>query len=240
MTVHIAMPSHRRGQKLWPSFDEDDLTLAWEVVQKAGLPAGTAVAAVGIDLPAWWWTGTGLVSKPEAEWNLRPIPTSLGPSVVLHKAGPVPDVEAAARALYDKSPQRSEVEWQKHRVARDAPDTESDFPLGAYVTPGRHDEVLAGRLRLGIGKVATWTAIGPGVAPTEFSRLQDAVGPYYVILVEGVSAVTGGAGEATSARTVGIWCGAEAPRVGQPVRVVLRRLYRMQGTWRHGAKFLPA
>ena len=79
------------------------------------------------------------------------------------------------------------------------------------------------------GKVLTWTRIEPGAAPTEFLRLQEAVGAYHVVLVEAKDGT----------RTVGIWAGDAPPATGQAVRPVLRRLCRQQGEWRHGVKFAP-
>jgi hypothetical protein len=226
MTLVLAAPEARRGQKLWPSFDEDDTTLAWETVR--GLAPGTAVRTEGLDLPAWFWAGTGLRNDPSALLVLRPIGTTVGGIVVLHD-GVLPDVEPMARDLYKQAPTRTEAEWQKHRAARDAPDGEADFPLGAYVLAARHDAVLSERLRLPEGKVLSWTTIGLGAAPAEFRRLQDAVGSYHVVLAE-----------AGGKRTVGLWAGSDAPRVGQAARPVLRRLFRTQGMWRYGVKFLPA
>jgi hypothetical protein len=231
MTLIAAFPSHRRGQKLAFSFDEDDLTLAWDAAVRATIPVGAKVAAE-LDLPSWWWAGTGLVKDDGAPLVLRAVPTTLGPSVCLHARGEQPDVEAAAKAAYALAPTRPEAEWQRHRLARDAPDTEADFPLGAYVLPARHEAVTAERMRLRLGpeaRVASWTTIGAGAAPTEFQRLQEAVGAYHVALVD----LPGGA------RTVGLWAGAEAPRTGQEARPVLRRLLRTQGAWRHGVKFAP-
>ncbi len=224
----LAMPERRRGQKLAYSFDEDELTLAWRAVKAAGIPPGTPVAAVGLDVPAWFWSGTGLVADAAASWRLAAVPTTVGPAVVAHE-GPLPDLEEAARALHRLAADRPEAEWQRHRLARDAPDAEADVPLGAFVLAARHEAVLAERMRLPGGRIVSWTAIGAGAAPSEFIRLQDAVGAYHVVLVE-----SGGR------RTVGLWSGESAPRVGEAVRPVLRRLFRMQGAWRHGIKFEPA
>lgn len=226
MTVILAAPSHKRGQKLWPSFDEDDVTLAWQAVRD--LRSGTALRTEGLELPAWFWAGSGLKPDPAAALTVRPVGTTVGGVVVLHD-GPLPDVEGAAKALYSQAPGRPEPEWQRHRTARESPDAEADFPLGAYVLGPRHDAVLAQRLRLPQGTVLSWTTIGAGAAPAEFIRLQDAVGAYHVVLVE-----CGGE------RTVGLWAGEGAPAAGQAVRPVLRRLFRTQGAWRYGVKFAPA
>ncbi|MCA1819869.1 MAG: hypothetical protein LC620_07475 [Halobacteriales archaeon] len=232
MTPVTAFPSHKRGQKLAFSFDEDEVTLAWDAVRRAGLAPGTKVSAE-LDLPAWWWDGTGLAREGAAPLVLRFVPTTLGPCACLHGVGDEPDVESAAKAAYALAPTRPEAEWQRHRAARDAPDTEADFPLGAYVLPARHEAVTAERMRLRLGPdaaVASWTTIGPGAAPTEFQRLQEAVGAYHVALVD---LPDGG-------RTVGLWAGGEAPATGQPCQPVLRRLLRTQGAWRHGIKFAPS
>jgi hypothetical protein len=230
MNLVAAFPSHKRGQKLAFSFDEDDLTLAWDAVRKANLAPGTKVAvAAGLDLPAWWWSGTGLAKDDGAALALRAIPTTLGPSVCLHGKSEEADVEAAAKSAYALAPTRSEAEWQRHRTARDAPDTEADFPLGAYVLPARHEAVTAERMRLPNGNVASWTTIGAGAAPTEFQRLQEAVGAYHVALLD----------LPDGTRTVALWAGAEPPATGQQTRFVLRRLLRTQGAWRHGVKAAP-
>lgn len=228
MPIVLATPSHRRGQKLWPSFDEDDVTLAWQAVR--GLKPGTALRTEGLTLPDWFWSGTGLKPDPAAPLALRLVGTTVG-AVVALLDGPLvePDVERAARHAFAKAPERREPEWQKHRVARETPDGEADFPLGAYVVAPRHDAVLARRLQLPPGMVLSWTTIGAGAAPSEFMRLQDAVGAYHVVLVDC-------AGE----RTVGLWAGDGPPRTGQAVQAVLRRLFRTQGTWRYGVKFAPA
>lgn len=231
MSLVCAFPSHKRGQKLAFSFDEDELGLAWDVVRRAHLAPGTHVAASeSLPVPAWWWRGAGLVADPGASLVLSAVPTTLGPSVCLHGRGEAPAVEEAARAAYALASARPEPEWQRHRLARDAPDTEADFPLGAYVMAARHDEVTASRMALASGRVVSWTTIGPGAAPTEFQRLQDAVGAYHVALVE----LPGGA------RTVGLWSDPSPPSLGQEATPVVRRLLRTQGAWRHGVKFAPA
>lgn len=225
----VAMPRFRRGMKMAFHLDEDDVTLAWDVVRKAALPAATAVTARGIELPAWWWAGTGLVQAPDADLVIEPVPTTKGPSVVVHARGPAPDVEAEAARIHAAAPTLPEMQWQRVRIARDGPDTEADFPLGAYVAQARHDEVTAQRMRLPSGAVATWTTIGPGAAPTEFIRLQDAVGAYHVAI----------AAFPDGSRTAGLWAGMDAPAAGAPAAPVLRRLYRTQGAWRYGVKFAP-
>jgi len=222
------MPQFRRGQKMAYSFDEDEVTLAWEAVRAAKLAEGIAIAAPDLLLPAWWWKGTGLVRDDKAKLSIRAIPTTAGPSVCLHE-GPVPDVEAQAKAIHGVASTIPEMAWQKIRLAREGPDAEADFPLGAFVVPSRHDEVLAGRLGLSAGKVASWTTVSAGAGPTEFTRLQDAIGAYHVALVESPD----------KTRTVGIWTDAKAPETGQAARPVVRRLFRTQGAWRYGVKFAP-
>lgn len=229
MTVHVAMPSRRRGQKLAFSFDEDDLTLAWEALRKARLAPGAKLHTADITVPAWFWQGTGLAADADAPWTLRAIPTTFGPAVAVHPTGAIPDLEDEARAIHAATPERKEADWQRHRLAREGPDTEADFPLGAFVLAGRHEEVTAQRMRFGPGVVRSWTTIGAGAAPTEFLRLQDAVGAYHVVLAD-----VGGTA------TVGLWASDAAPAVGQACTPVLRRLFRTQGAWRHGIKFMPA
>ena len=229
MSRFVAMPAFRRGQKLAFSFGEDELTLAWDAVRSAGLPHGTQVEPVGIELPEWWWRGTGLEKAAGAAWRLASTPTTRGPAVTLHDEAATPDVEPDAIRRHEAAPARPEMEWQRHRLARDAPDTEADFPLGAYVTAARHEQVTALRMRMGPGTVRSWTAIGPGAAPTEFIRLQEAVGAYHVVLVE----------QPGGGRTVGLWEGKGAPAIGDAAHPALRRLYRTQGGWRHGIKFSP-
>jgi hypothetical protein len=179
----------------------------------------------GLQLPAWWWAGTGFRQDAQAGLVLRLAPTSLGP-VAFVDDGSGKDPEALAHAALALAPAADVARIQG---ARDGPDTEADAPLGAYVLASRHEQVLTERMRLAPGKVLTWTTIGAGAAPTEFLRLQDAVGAYHVVLVE-----------AGGKRTVGLWTGESAPRTGQSCRPVLRRLFRTQGAWRHGVKFAPA
>lgn len=232
MMLALAMPRTKRGMKLQFSFDEDEVSLAWDAVRKANLPAGSRVAAHGFEkpLPAWFWSGAGLVAADDAPHHLRSIPTTLGPSVALHVAGAAPDVEAEARKLFDAAPTHREDVWQKQRTARDAPDTEADSPLGAYVTQSRHDEVTASRMRLPTGTVASWTQVGAGAAPTEFARWQEAFGAYHTVLVTFPD----------GSRTVGLWRGEAAPTTGQAVQPALRRLWKTQTAWRHGVVFVPA
>jgi uncharacterized OB-fold protein len=228
MNAMVAMPHYRRGQKMAFSFDEDEVTLAWEAVRRAKLAASTPVAAPDIALPPWWWAGTGLVRDDKATLALHSTPTTAGPAVTLHD-GAVPDVEEAAKATHAAAPTIPEMAWQKVRLAREGPDGEADYPLGAYVAGPRHEEVLAQRMRFGVGKVVTWTTVTAGAAPSEFTRLQDAVGAYHVALVA----------FADGTRTVGIWTDAAAPTTGEAARPVLRRLFRTQGAWRYGVKFGP-
>lgn len=230
MNPVIAMPRARRGQKLAFSLDEDEVTLSWEAVRKARLPPGTKVAAQDFVLPAWWWQGLGLVADDAAPLVIRPIATTLGTSVCVHERGPPPDVQADAQRLHLEAPAPSEADWQRVRLARESPDTEADFPLGAFIPQPRHDEVLARRMLLGEGRVETWTTIGAGAAPTEFVRLQAAQGDYHVVLVR----------LADGRATVGMWTEPTAPTTGLAARPVLRRLFRTQGAWRYGVKFAPA
>ncbi len=231
MNAILAMPSHRRGQKLAYSFDEDEWTLAWDAVRAAGLAPGTRIAPHGFErpLPAWFWKGTGLIPDETAPLFLRAVPTTVGSGIVLHDAA-APDIDEEARRLHAAAPARSEADWQRHRLARDAPDTEADFPMGAFVAPVRHDEALAERMRHPGGRVVTWTRIEPGAAPTEFMRLQEAVGAYHVVMAE----------LPEGRRTVGLWAGEAAPTTGVAVKPVLRRLFRQQGAWRYGVKFAPS
>lgn len=221
----FAAPALASGGRLHFAFDEDELTLAWDAVRAAKLPAGSALQTDGIQLPAWWWAGTGLRHDAQAGLVLRLVRTSLGP-VAFVDDGRAKDPEALAHAALALAPA---ADVSRIQAAREAPDTEADAPLGAYVLPSRHEQVTAGRMRLPAGKVVSWTTIGAGAAPTEFLRLQEAVGAYHVVLAE-----CGGA------RTVGLWAGDGAPRAGQACRPVLRRLFRTQGAWRHGIKFAPA
>lgn len=225
----LAMPQYRRGQKMAFHLDEDEVTLAWEAVRLAGLEAGTPIAAPDLFLPAWWWTGTGLVKDDKAPVSIKAVPTTSGPSVAIFQGAAASDVEQEAKAIHAKAPTIKEMDFQKLRVAREGPDTEADFPLGAFVMQARHDEVTAQRLRMGSGKVLTWTTVGAGAAPTEFARLQDAVGGYHVALVEFPD----------GKRTVGLWTDTNPPAVGAAARPVLRRLFRTQGSWRYGVKFSP-
>lgn len=240
MNVHVAMPAFRRGQKLAYSFDEDELTLAWDALRVAALPAGSPIQTNGLTLPPWFLTGLDLRLVPDAPVAVSAIATTLGPAVAVHPAGATPDIDAHARDLHAAARERPEPAWQKHRVAREGPDTEADFPLGAYVLPHRHESVTAHRMQQGPATVRSWTTIGPGAAPTEFLRLQDAVGAYHVVLVASSGPDVDPSGEGHGNATVGLWAGDGVPATGQACRPVLRRLFRTQGSWRHGVKFAPA
>lgn len=228
MTFNLAMPSRRRGQKLAYSFDEDELTLAWDALRAAALPAGTKVQARGFAPPAWFWRGVHLTPATDAALVLEPVATTVGPGVLLRNADTTVDVETEARRRHAAARERPEPEWQKHRLAREGPDGEGDYPLGAYVVAARHEDVTAMRMQSSPGTVRSFTTIGPGAAPTEFARLQDAVGAYHVVLVE-----------CAGHHTVGIWAADAPPQIGDAASPVLRRLFRTQGTWRHGVKFAP-
>jgi hypothetical protein len=221
----FAAPALAAAGRLHFAFDEDETTLAWDAAHAAGLKPGNAIQVEGVDLPAWWWDGTGLRNDPQAGLVLRIAQTALGPVAFVDDGRPV-QPEALAQAALALATAIDPARLAQVEAARQGADSEADFPLGAYVHPARHDEVLAQRLRLPAGKVLSWTTIGAGAAPTEFMRLQAAVGAYHVVLVDC-------AGE----RTVGIWAGDSPPRIGQDARPVLRRLFRTQGAWRHGVKF---
>lgn len=220
----FAAPALASGGRLHFAFDEDEATLAWDAVRAAKLPAGAALRTEGLQLPAWWWAGTGFRQDAQAALVLRLVPTSLGP-IAFVDDGSGKDPEALAHAALALAPA---TDVSRIGAARDGPDTEADAPLGAYVLASRHEQVLVERMRLPAGTVLSWTTIGAGAAPTEFLRLQDAVGAYHVALVE-----------AGGKRTVGLWVDKSAPRVGQACKPVLRRLFRTQGVWRHGIKFAP-
>lgn len=221
----FAAPALAAGGRLHFAFDEDEATLAWDAAHAAGLKPGNAVRVEGMDLPTWWWDGTGLRQDAQAGLVLRLVQTALGPVAFVDDGRPV-QPEALAQAALALATATGPERLAQVETARAGADSEADFPLGAYVHAARHDEVLAQRLRLPLGKVLSWTTIGAGAAPTEFMRLQAAVGTYHVVLVDC-------AGE----RTVGIWTGEGAPRIGQDARPVLRRLFRTQGAWRYGVKF---
>jgi uncharacterized OB-fold protein len=223
--VGFAAASMAGSGRLRYAFDEDDVTLLWDAAAVAALAPGTRIACDS-PLPPWWWTGTGLLLDPSAPRALRLAATSAGPVAWVDDGAPR-DPEALARAALTLAPP-PQGDLARAQEARDRPDGEADYPLGAFVTSARHEELLAERMRLGPGKVATWTRIGAGAAPSEFLRLQDAVGDYHVAMVE---LDAGG-------RTVGLWSGAP-PTVGQRTKPLLRRLYRQQGAWRHGVKYGP-
>ena len=228
--LHVHAPSLQVGGELvWP-FDEDEVTAAWETVHAAGLREGDPVLAQGLELPAWWWAGTGLRPDPDAAWRLEAAGTQVGPLVVLHRGPGLPDVDTVAREALETAT-RLDVEAQA-RLEEAASETPcaADFPLGAYVAAPRHEAILVDRMRMPAGRIASWTTVGAGAAPSEFRRLQEAQGAYHVVLVRSDD----GRG------TVGIWAGQEPPAVEAPVRPVLRRLLRQEGAWRYGVKFLPA
>lgn len=227
----FAAPALAHAGRLELAFDEDEASLAWDAVRAAGLPAGARLAATGLGLPAWWWKGTGLVEDDASERCLAKAETPIGlVFCVLDPAATRPDPQALAAAALARAPAVDAATLARIQRAREGSDLEGDYPLGAHVTPARHDEVLAGRMRMGPGRVVSWTTIGAGAAPSEFARLQDAVGAYHVAIAQ----------LEDGSRTVGIWTEATHPRVGQATRPALRRLYRQQGQWRHGVKLAPA
>jgi hypothetical protein len=228
MTAFAAYAYSHAG-RLVPAFDEDEITLAWDAVDTAGLRPGSRIDPGTLDLPAWWWTGTGLLREAGCERRLGLAQSSLGPVACVLGPGQETDPEALANAALALATTVDADTLARIERARNGADLEADYPLGAHVAPQRHDEVLAQRMRMPPGRVLAWTTIGVGAAPSEFARLQDAVGAYHVVLV----AIPEG-------RTVGIATSAQAPQVGQRVRPVLRRLFRQQGVWRYGVKFAPA
>lgn len=225
----FAAPCQSVAGRLVPAFDEDDVTLAWDAVHAAGLAPGARLAS-DLALPAWWWQGTGLTQDPACERRLRLAHTASGPVAAVLGPDARAEPEALAAAALALATPIDDATAQRIARARDAPDGEADFPLGASVSLQRHEQLLPQRMQARAGKVLSWTTIGAGAAPSEFTRLQDAVGAYHVVLI----AWDGGG------RTVGIWSEGQAPATGQPVRPVLRRLYRTQGAWRYGVKFAPA
>lgn len=224
--MSTAMPAVRRGQKMAFSFDEDEWTLLYDAVVKEG-PGPLQLKGFPGPPPSWL-TAIACPVQDDAPRTASLLATMAGPLVAVH-AGDLPDVEAVAQEHFRRAPTRPEADWQRHRLARDLPDSERDFPLGAFVLPERFEAVTAERLGMGTARVRLHTTMGLGAAPTEFGRLQDAVGPFHVVLVEH-----------EAGRTVGIWTETTAPAPGTLAKPVLRRLFRMQGAWRYGVKFGPA
>lgn len=228
MSTHVGAPDRKHhGKLVWP-FGEDAVTAALEMVQGAGLSAGDGLAARNLNLPAWWWTATGLVATEDADWSLYAVDGEHGVGVVLTDEE-TPRVEPTmVRALAAATP-LSEDEATALRKALDPTPRDADFPLGAHVIAPRHDAVLLERLAWmngGPWTVRSWTRIGPGAAPSEFQRLQEAVGAYCVVMVE-----------RGQTRTVGVWFGEGEPEVGAEVQPVLRRLFLREGAWRYGVGF---
>jgi uncharacterized OB-fold protein len=213
------------------AFDEDAVTLAWDAVHAAGLRAGTTLAVQGVALPAWWWQGTQIQPADEAPQHLEVHDTRAGPIAIVANAPlAAGQLEQAARAWPAR--ELSDEEHARLASAQAAELRESDVPMGAYVTPTRYEEVLIERMRMPHGVVASWTRIAEGAAPSEFQRMQQAMGPYSVVLVDfGGKQQTRG-----TQRTVGICIGEEVA-TGAEVRPVLRRLMRQDGSWRYGVKF---
>lgn len=226
-TTFVAGPRHRCGDRLMWGFDEDPLTAAWDLLHAAALPAGTPVACQGIDPPDWFIEATGIRATQATDgWRLERIEAPVGEVVLLHRGDE--DLAPVITDLHAEAERIDAAQAKRIRAARDEGAREDDFPLGAHVPLARHDEVLRARLRLGPGRVITWTTIGAGAAPTEFHRRQEAMGAYHVAMVE-----------ADGARTVGLWAVKDPPATGQACRPVLRRLLRQQGTWRYGVAFRP-
>ena len=225
----FAAPGLAHAGRLEFAFDEDDVTLAWDAVHAAGLRPGSRIDPGPLELPAWWWEGTGLVRQAGCERRVGLAQSSIGPVACVLGPGQDADPEALGRAALALAVAVDADTLARIGRARNGADLEADYPLGAHVAPQRHDQVLTQRMRMPPGRVLAWTTIGVGAAPSEFARLQDAVGAYHVVLVE----FAGG-------RTVGIATSPQAPQEGQRVRPVLRRLFRQQGAWRYGVKFAPA
>ena len=95
---------------------------------------------------------------------------------------------------------------------------------------GRHDDFQPHPLPRQ-GKIATFTVIEPGGAPSEFADQVRNNGPYAVALVE----MEGGVrvlGQVTDTEPYQL-------RIGDTVEVVLRILYQQEGIIRYSFKFRP-
>lgn len=143
------------------------------------------------------------------------------------------------------------------------PEAVPDTPMGAYVPWGTWNEDLPARLRLLAqrcehcgrtsypprgacpdcrstrmlsvqlpreARVYTMTRIGRGGAPSEFALEQAQVGAYWLGVVEWPAQ-----GVKVIARLAGF--DEDAPRIGQPVHAVVRRLFAQEGKTRYGVKF---
>jgi uncharacterized OB-fold protein len=83
-----------------------------------------------------------------------------------------------------------------------------------------------------VGHVHTFTIIGRGAAPGEFLAQQEAMGEYAVAIVELEE------GPRITAQLTDVEL--QDVRIGMPVTMVLRRLYRQEGVVRYGFKFKPS
>lgn len=208
-----------------------------------GVAMGHAGAAWAIGCPPG--TGSAIAAR---------VDESGAPDV----AAPV-DVSAAPRIV---PALRALQERRRVPPAEEIPDS----PMGAYVPMGTWTEDLAARLRLVAQRCASCarlvypprgacpecrqrafepvtlpreavvyaaTRIGRGGAPSEFALEQAQVGAYWVGVVEW---------PAQGVRVIARLWGFEdaAPRIGQPVRAVVRRLFEQEGRVRYGVKFAPA
>jgi len=223
--AQAAAPSLRFRDRLRFAYDEDELTLLWDAVRAAGLASGTAIDVSGAQPPAWWWAATGMHPAVDGV-AVRLAHTRCGPVALVGSGDP----DATARAAWSAARELDAAAAKRLDDARDGPARPEESPMGAFVTPQRHEEVLLQRLRLPAGTVEHATRIGAGAAPSEFLAFQEAHGDYQVLLVRFPD----------GSATVGMWAGEEPAREGQAVRPVLRRLFRQQGAWRYGAKFGPA
>jgi uncharacterized OB-fold protein len=168
------------------------------------------------------------------------------------------DVSPPPRAV---SPLRALQESRRVPPAEPIPDS----PMGAYVPWGTWMEDLPARLRLVAQRCKTCgraqyppraacvqcrsrvfggvelprealvyaaTRIGRGGAPSEFALEQAQTGDYWMGVVEWPEP-----GVRVTARLSGY--AEEAPRIGDRVRPVVRRLFQQEGRTRYGTKFEP-
>jgi uncharacterized OB-fold protein len=106
------------------------------------------------------------------------------------------------------------------------------FPsAGRCRSCGRSDGLRAeGQGRTGL-EVEAVTTIGPGAQPTEFDALVEAAGAYEVAVVA-LGSRARATVQVTDARPGEV-------HVADRVRLVLRRLYPIEGEWRYGLKAVP-
>lgn len=161
----------------------------------------------------------------------------VGPGLLPHSAnfpGRNVDLGAVSQGAYLPHPRYVENLASRWRlVGERCPECHTlTFPGRARCRGCGRSEGLVPEALMRVGlEVEAVTTIGSGAQPTEFDFLVEGTGGYDVALV-GLGSSVRGTFQVTDAFP-GVL------RVGDRVRLVLRRLYPMEGEWRYGLKAVP-